>query len=84
MRRYSYLNPLSYSIQGLLGSQLGDVTEEYIVYNGEQQSIAQYLNSAYNISRSFIGWDILILLGFTACFAIMTMGSLRLFNFQKR
>ncbi|BDA51445.1 ABC transporter G family member 36 [Coccomyxa sp. Obi] len=81
---YSYLNPLSYSIQGLLGSQLGDVTDEYIVYNGERQSIAQYLKNAYNIDRSFIGWDIIILLGFTACFAIMTMGSLRLFNFQKR
>ncbi|EIE18006.1 putative pleiotropic drug resistance protein 3 [Coccomyxa subellipsoidea C-169] len=81
---YSYLNPLSYSIQGLLGSQLGDVTDEYIVYNGERQSVAQYLKTAYNIDRSFIGWDVLILVGFTAIFAVITMGSLRLFNFQKR
>ncbi|KAK9902782.1 hypothetical protein WJX75_005811 [Coccomyxa subellipsoidea] len=81
---YSYLNPLSYSIEGLLGSQLGDVTNEYVVYNGERLSVAQYLKSAYNIDRSFIGWDILILIGFTAIFAVITMGSLRVFNFQKR
>ena len=84
MCRYSYLNPLSYSIQGLLGSQLGDVTNEYVVYNGERLSVAQYLKSAYNIDRSFIGWDVLILIGFTAIFAVITMGSLRVFNFQKR
>ena len=82
--RWYYINPVAWAIQGLVGSQLGTVTDEYITVTGQRYSIADYMAVTYGIRYSMVGWSALILVGFTCFFALITMTSLRFLNFQKR
>ncbi|CAK0759197.1 hypothetical protein CVIRNUC_002679 [Coccomyxa viridis] len=79
-----YINPVAWAIQGLVGSQLGTVTDEYITVTGERYSIADYMAVTYGIRYSMVGWSALILVGFTCLLSLITMTSLRFLNFQKR
>ncbi|CAK0784036.1 hypothetical protein CVIRNUC_007239 [Coccomyxa viridis] len=81
---FYYINPVAWSIQGLIGSQLGTVTDEYITSNGQRYSIADFMDVTYGIKYSLVGWSALILVGFTCLFAVITMASLKYLNFQKR
>lgn len=83
--RFYYINPVAWGIQGLIGSQLGTVTNEHITTSGGQTySIADFMDVTYGIKYSLVGWSALILVGFTAFFALITMASLKFLNFQKR
>ena len=85
LRRFYYINPVAWGIQGLIGSQLGTVTDEHItVAGGQTYSIAGFMDVTYGIRYGLVGWSALILAGFTALFALVTMASLRFLNFQKR
>ena len=84
MCRFYYINPVAWSIQGLIGSQLGTVTDEYITSNGQRYSIAEFMDATYGIKYGLVGWSALILEGFTCLFAVITMASLKYLNFQKR
>ena len=35
LRRFYYMNPVAWAIQGLIGSQLGTVNDEYITVTGQ-------------------------------------------------
>ena len=82
--RFYYLNPVAWAIQGLIGSQLGTVTDEFITVTGRTYSIAEFMDVTYGIKYSLVGWSALILVGFTCFFALITMASLKFLNFQKR
>jgi len=40
LRRFYYINPVAWAIQGLIGSQLGTVNDEYITVTGQVCAIA--------------------------------------------
>ena len=75
---------MAWAIQGLIGSQLGTVTDEFITVTGRTYSIAEFMDATYGIKYSLVGWSALLLVGFTCFFALITMASLKFLNFQKR
>lgn len=43
-RRFHYLDPLTYSVEGLIASQLGDVHNEYINFeDGTTTTVARFV-----------------------------------------
>ena len=75
--RFFWINPVQWSLQGLIGSQLGDVTDEYITSHGQRYSIAEFMDITYGIKYSMLGWSALILVAFTCFFAMTTIASLK-------
>lgn len=42
--RFHYLDPLTYTIEGLIASQLGDLNDQYIAFeDGTTASVARYI-----------------------------------------
>ncbi|KAK9815219.1 hypothetical protein WJX72_000157 [[Myrmecia] bisecta] len=79
-----YLNPLSWSTYGLIGSQLGDVQSTLVTASERSVSVAQYVKDTFDFDHSFIGWTVLILVGFCLMFRLVTAAALKLLNFQTR
>jgi len=83
---YYWLDPLSYAMYGIIGSQLGDVNDEYIdMEDGSKPiTVAEFVYRALNYKHTFIGWCVLILIGFTIMFVSVTTFALAKINFNKR
>lgn len=82
---YYYLNPVSWSLAGLISTQLGDVDDELIVAaDGAVVPVSQYVADTFAFSYTYRYWAVVILLGFVASFAVVLIFSLRFLNWQKR
>ncbi|KDD75002.1 ABC-2 type transporter [Helicosporidium sp. ATCC 50920] len=80
-----YLNPVSWSLYGLIVSQLGDLYDEYIVnFDGQTVSISAFIQDYLGFKYSFIWPCVGILLGFIVVFRTSTFAALKLLNFQNR
>lgn len=81
---YYYLNPVSWSLAGLITTQLGDVDELLETPTGALVPVSQYVADTFAFEDSYQYLAVIILLGFVAAFAVVLIGSLRFFNWQKR
>jgi hypothetical protein len=81
---YNYIDPVSWTLYGLVASQLGN--DEYITPPGSttQTTISQWLHDYLGFDHSFIGVVAGILCGFVILFTVVTLVALHRFNFQKR
>lgn len=42
--RFHYLDPLTFTVEGLIASQLGDINDQYVAFeDGTTASVAQYI-----------------------------------------
>jgi ABC-type multidrug transport system permease subunit len=82
---YWYLNPVSWTLYGLIGSQLGDV-EDTIQLEGNQGTVqvGQYVDEYFGYSYSFLGQTIAILVSFCLVFWLATAAGLKFLNYRKR
>lgn len=79
------MSPTAYSIYGLVGAQLGDVDNEYVLdFAGRRVTVAQYLLDSYGLHHSFIGYAVLVLCGFIIFFRCVALLALSRLNYQKR
>ena len=72
---YTYLNPVYYSLYGLISSQLGDVAEDQL-----ENAFTGYFGDHH----SFIGWCVLIQVAFNLAFRAVIAFSIKYLNWQKR
>ncbi|KAK9857560.1 hypothetical protein WJX84_006546, partial [Apatococcus fuscideae] len=87
---YHWICPLTYTIYGLVASQLADLDDfsnpAHRVTNleGETVTVSEYLIHNYGYHHSFIGYCALVLSGFIMMFHVVTATAHIRFNFQKR
>ncbi|KAK9861986.1 hypothetical protein WJX84_003567 [Apatococcus fuscideae] len=82
---FYWLSPTAYSIYGLVGAQLGDVDNEYLLdFTGRRVSVSQYLLDSYGLHHYFIGYAVLVLCAFIVFFRCVALLALSRLNYQKR
>ena len=80
------LNPVYYSLHGLISSQLGDVEDVYLTNNfsGSRESVADFIRGYFGYKHSFLGWDVLILFVFNMVFRAVIAVATKYLHWQKR
>ncbi|CAN0916650.1 ABC transporter G family member 31 [Linum grandiflorum] len=82
-RWYYYLCPISWSLQGIISSQLGNV-ESTITGPGFELTVKEYLKTNYDYGPDKVGISLAILLVFCFVFFATFALSVKVFNFQRR
>ena len=75
---------MTWTTYGLVASQLGDVQDMVPLPDGTQISIADYVSTSLGFEHYYIGWCVLIAVGFCLFFRIVVALSLQFLNFQTR
>jgi len=82
---YTYINPVYWTLYGLIGSQLGDVTNQQLTLStGGTETVSAFINSYFGYRHDFIGAAAGILCGFIITFGLVVILALRFLNFNKR
>jgi CDR ABC transporter len=82
---YYYLNPIAWTLYGIIVTQLGDFNDALITLpNGTQQTVPAYLNDNFGFEYSFRGWVVAILLAFTVGFAGCAALAMKVINYERR
>ena len=83
--RYYFLDPLAYTIWGLIGSQLSDVSDvEVPSQTGMTLPLNEYMTTTYKFRHPFIGAAAGILIAFIVLFHFATAFALQKLNYLKR
>ncbi|XP_064991162.1 ABC transporter G family member 41-like isoform X1 [Musa acuminata AAA Group] len=78
-----YLNPMSWTLNGLFSSQYGDVQKEMMVF-GETKSIASFLKDYFGFHHNLFGVVAGVLLAFPFIYATLFAYFIGKLNFQTR
>ena len=79
------MDPLAYTIWGLIGSQLSDVSDVSVLSpNGMQMALNEYMTTTYKFRHAFIGVTAAILIAFIVLFHFLTAFALQRLNYLKR
>ena len=79
-----YLDPVQWTLYGLVGSQLSDVTTPMDLQDGTHAPVKDFLFSYFWYRQSFLGEVVAILAGFVLAFALGIALALRVLNYQRR
>uniref|UniRef100_A0A6J1C459 ABC transporter G family member 31-like n=1 Tax=Momordica charantia TaxID=3673 RepID=A0A6J1C459_MOMCH len=80
---FHYLCPVSWTLRGIISSQLGDV-ETQILGGGFEGTVKQYLEVSLGYGPGMIGVSVAVLFGFIILFFSIFAVSIKLINFQRR
>ncbi|XP_076916108.1 ABC transporter G family member 31-like [Bidens hawaiensis] len=80
---FYYVCPIAWTLQGLVGSQLGDV-EDLIVGPAFQGTVKGFLKEELGIESGMIGIAALVIFAVSLSFFLVFALSLKFLNFQKR
>eukprot|EP00250_Pteridium_aquilinum_P014948 c22298_g1_i1 orf=828-5267(+) len=84
-RWYYWGNPVSWTLYGLITSQLGDLDNLTIEVAGSGRlTVPQYLQTFMGYRHDFLGTVAGVQVGFVILFAVVFAFCIRTFNFQKR
>lgn len=77
---------VSWTLYGLVGSQLGDVTEGPFPFTqgAPPQTVQEFVHSYFGYKHSFLGWAAFILIVMIAVFWAIVIYATKKFNFQSR
>ena len=78
------MNPLAWTTYGLVTSQLGNVQTLVSQPDGSQISIVDYLSTNYAFQHYYVGWCVLILVGFSLFFRFVSAIGLQTLHYQSR
>ncbi|CAM6047175.1 unnamed protein product [Sphagnum compactum] len=81
---YYYLSPMAWTLNGLVASQLGDITTNISAPGFGQTTVQGYLRSYFNYKHSMVGVCAAVLIGFVCLFWLVFALTIRFLNFQKR
>ncbi|EMS60397.1 Pleiotropic drug resistance protein 4 [Triticum urartu] len=79
-RWYYWLSPIAWTLNGLVTSQFGDVTEKFD--NGVR--VSDFVESYFGYHHDFLWVVAVVVVSFALLFAFLFGLSIKLFNFQKR
>ncbi|CAL5426860.1 unnamed protein product [Camellia sinensis] len=80
---FYYISPISWTLRGVITSQLGDV-ETVIIGPGFKGTVKEYLEVSFGYGPGMIGISAAVLVGFSAIFFSVFALSVKILNFQKR
>ena len=75
---------MTWTTYGLVASQLGDVTDVITGPDGTTTTIANYISQDLGFQHYYIGWCVLISIGFCLFFRVVSAVALQYLNFQTR
>ncbi len=79
------MDPLAYTIWGVIGSQLSDVSDVTILsQTGMSMPLDEYMTTTYKFRHPFIGATAGILIAFIVLFHFATAFALQKLNYLKR
>nr|XP_029118044.1 pleiotropic drug resistance protein 3 [Elaeis guineensis] len=78
-----YINPLSWTLNGLFTSQYGDIKKEIVVF-GETKSIASFLEDYFGFHHDRLGLVAVVLIAFPLILATLFAYCMGKLNFQRR
>jgi hypothetical protein len=84
---YYWICPVSWIINGLVNSQMGDVTTPLTVLGSEAKTkpnVAQYIKDTFGFERSFLKWAAVGAAGWALFFAFIFILAIKFLNFQRR
>ncbi|CAM6122577.1 unnamed protein product [Calypogeia fissa] len=81
---YYWMDPVSWSLYGLLDAQLGDVTDPVTGPDGTVFKIRDYLEQHFGYERDFLVWVAMVHVGLVVCFGLVFAICIKYLNFQKR
>lgn len=79
-----YLNPFAYSLQGIVLTQLGDITQKVSLPDGGAVGVSDALHAVFGYQYSFLGYNVLIMFAFGLAFALAALICLHRLDFQSR
>lgn len=79
-----YLNPVTWTLYGLVASNVGDVVGDITLNDGTVKTVQQFLLDQFDYRHDYLGWVVLILVGWTIVFWAGGAYAFKKFNFQKR
>lgn len=80
---YYWITPTAWTLYGLIGSQLGDVSST-MEANGRQVVVRDYLKGYFGFERSFLPYVAVWHIGLVLLFGLVFATCIKIFNFQKR
>ncbi|CAM0878459.1 unnamed protein product [Alopecurus aequalis] len=83
-RWYYWLNPVSWTIYGVVASQFGDNTGPLTVPGAESVSVKKFLDDNLGIKHDFLGYIVLGHFAYVIAFFFVFAYSIKVLNFQKR
>lgn len=81
---YYYINPISWTLYGIIIFQLGDFQNIISTPTGDTYTLQEYLSVTLDYSWHFRGQVVAILIAFMIAFMLFAIIGLRFINFQKR
>ncbi|KAI9122006.1 hypothetical protein K1719_006695 [Acacia pycnantha] len=82
-RWYCWINPVAWSLYGLVASQFGDVKDP-IQSNGLGSTVEEFLRNYFGFKHDFVGVVAAVVVGFAVLFALIFAVSIKMFSFQRR
>ncbi|GLJ44148.1 hypothetical protein SUGI_0920890 [Cryptomeria japonica] len=83
-RWYYWLNPVAWTLYGLLSSQYGDVETSLRLADGSHQPVKHFVRDYFGYHYHLVGVVAIVLVGFCLTFGLVFAFGIRHFNFQKR
>jgi hypothetical protein len=83
-RWFTYVNPVQWTLYGLLSSQLGNVQAMIVNFSGEEVSVADFMVERFGYDYSMVGPIVAILFGYVLFFRGLSILFLTRINFQNR
>lgn len=83
-RWYYWGSPTSWTIYGVLASQLGDVTSKLEIPGSDSMAVNEFLEKSFGFKHDFVVPVALVHLGWVLLFFFIFTGSIRFLNFQRR
>ncbi|KAK2076468.1 hypothetical protein QBZ16_000993 [Prototheca wickerhamii] len=82
---YYYINPITWTLYGLIVSQLGDLNSTYVQdFAGQMVTVPQFLYDLFKYKHSMLWPSVAILIAFTVVFCTSSFLGLKLLNYQNR
>ncbi|XAR52748.1 hypothetical protein NMG60_11020974 [Bertholletia excelsa] len=78
-----YLSPTSWTLNGMLNSQYGDINTEIIVF-GETKTVSAFLQDYFGYHHDHLPWVAAVLLAYPIAFASLFAYFIGKLNFQRR
>ncbi|KOM30182.1 hypothetical protein LR48_Vigan967s005400 [Vigna angularis] len=82
-RWYSWANPISWSLYGLVASQYGDI-KQTIESSAGTTTVEGFVRSYFAFRHDFLGVVAAVMVAFAVVFALVFAVSVKMFNFQRR
>jgi CDR ABC transporter len=83
-RWYYWADPVSWTIYGVITSQLGDKENMVEIPGASSLTVKEYLRQNLGYRHDFLGYVVLVHFAFVFVFLFVFAYSIKFFNFQKR